>query len=52
MLQVFVDISLKFYCKKRQRAMQKLFMKREKKEYWKKWTNVKENKTMGNLMPA
>jgi hypothetical protein len=31
MLQVLVDISPKFCCRKRHRAMQKLFMKREEK---------------------
>jgi hypothetical protein len=32
MLQVLVDISLKFCCGKKHRAMQKLFMKREEKK--------------------
>jgi hypothetical protein len=26
--------------------------KEKKKEYWKKWTSVQENKIMGTLMPA
>jgi hypothetical protein len=51
MLQVLVDISSKFCCRKRHRDMQKLVMKREeKKSIGKKCTSVQENKTMGTLM--
>ena len=55
MLQVFVTISQKFYCRKEAWAMQKLFIKKErkKKEELRKIGQVSEIlKTMGTLMPA
>ena len=48
MLQVHVVVSQKVYCREEAWAMQKLFIKKEKKkEELKKWTSVRSIKTMG-----
>jgi hypothetical protein len=46
----FLLLPLKyFHCNREAWAMQKLLKKRK---YWKKWTSVRINKTMGTWMPA
>ena len=47
MLQVLVAISQSFIVEKRHGAMQKLFIKKEKRRIEKKWTSVQDIKTMG-----